>query len=155
MPQPPALVVVANPFCALDDDGDPSGAVTRSDIHERRIGATLDTERSKASGICKYTFTDAPETLPDSAAHRSYLRSGEVIPADEATAALVSRKFVPVADVLAAAKARAIAEYRAAYGVDPACAKAPLQTAPATPTPAPSAPAAIAPARASNAPPEK
>ncbi len=115
MPKPSTLYVVANPFCSLDSDGDPSGVANRADLRGQLVGALLDLKRSK-DGALKYLFSADPVPLPDMQPHRKFLRTGQLLPADEKTAKLCGIEFVPPAVALERAKDRAATEYLAAYG---------------------------------------
>lgn len=130
MPKPSTLLVVANPYCSLDADGEPSGVANRADIRGDLIGCVLDRARSK-DGALKYSFTDEPVALPDMQPHRKLLRTGQIFPADEKTARLVGIPFVPPADALAHAKDRVAVEYFATYGELPPFAEQPDTSAPA------------------------
>jgi len=141
-----ALLVVSNPYCALDIDGEPCGYVDRTDVPGgRMIGGTVDHVRSvSASGATadevsaaphapKFVWRKDPEAIADTPAHRALLRTGEILPADEATAALAGVRWLPVADALAVERGKAAAAFLAARGTESPFLGAP--SAPPTPEP--------------------
>lgn len=116
------LLVVANPYCALDEEGNPVGALRRTDLGpEALIGAV----RSVApDGTRTLVWLDEPKAIPANQTHRRWLQHGEILPADEATAREVGIAFVPVAEALAKAKANAAKAFQQATGRLPPFAEA-------------------------------
>jgi hypothetical protein len=113
------LLVFPNPFAALDSDGEPAAVLPRVDLPGALVGARVDHERSR-DGALKYFFDlSQPVQLPDLPAYRAALRSGDLLPANEATARLVGRPFVAPPDALREAEERAAARWRAETGEDP------------------------------------
>lgn len=130
MPPVKELRVVVNKFAALDGDGDPAGTV--SNVHRR--GGLVGAQREMRGGSVKIAYQDEPTTLPNLPAYRAALRTGELLAADEATARVAGRPFVPVDKALASAADVAAARHLADCGELPAWAQpSPL----ASPTPAP------------------
>lgn len=119
MARTPVLLVFPNPFAALDSDGDPAAVFPRVDLPSLLVGARVDHERSK-DGATKFFFDlSKPVQLPDLPTYRNALRSGDLLPADEATARLIGRPFVPPQQALREAELRAAARWRAETGEDP------------------------------------
>lgn len=119
MARTPVLLVFPNPFAALDSDGDPAAAFPRVDLPNLLVGARVDHERSK-DGATKFFFDlSKPVQLPDLPTYRNALRSGDLLPADEATARLIGRPFVAPQKALQEAEMRAAARWRAETGEDP------------------------------------
>jgi hypothetical protein len=123
MPKPITLLVVANPYTALDADGEPCGTCRRTDIEGHRlIGAAPDMDRSSSHEdpqkphALKYVFHAIPEAISDSHEHRGFLRTGQLFPADKATADACGLTFHPVAVSLERAKAQAAAHHLAMFG---------------------------------------
>ncbi len=138
---PQTLRVLPNPYCALDADGDPAGAVPRVDLtntatieRRNRQGRTVKTQvptltvllcaavapvPAGKSAKVKYAFESDPATVPDCVEHRGYLRRGEAFAADEATAKLVGIEYVEPDFALELAKERAANEFKAERGVFP------------------------------------
>lgn len=113
-----SLLVVANPYCALDEDGNPVGALPRADVGGGRlIGAAWEVS---PDGARRLAFASEPERLPDVVTFRRWLQHGEIFPADEATAREVGLEWKPVAQALDAAKKAACASFQAAKGRPPA-----------------------------------
>lgn len=113
------LLVMPNPFAALDSDGEPAAVFPRVDLPNLLVGARVDHERSK-DGAAKFFFDlSKPVQLPDLPTYRNALRSGDLLPANEATARLVGRPFVPPEEALREAEMRAAARWRAETGEDP------------------------------------
>lgn len=132
------LLVWANPWHATDHFGRPAGHVSRERTgstpgHPGYIGceivasAPIEVEKGSAASpdqdTCWHFSRDAVKVL-DNGFYRSKVRSGEVFPADEATAKkcrtpdyLIS--FRPLDECVAVAKAEAFAKWRAAFGEDP------------------------------------
>lgn len=118
---PPTLLVLPNPFAALDADGDPAAAFPRVEpaLRGALVGARVDHARSADSE--KYFFdTGKAVPLPDLPAYRKALRDGDLLCADEATARLVGLRFVDPALALEQSEAAAVARWRAETGEDPA-----------------------------------
>ena len=142
--------VVANPYCALDANGNPCGAVAldpdAASGAERHIGAKRTTQTlAKFGGVdalgrtiadprgaglyeTTWAFSSDPVTVHDTPYHRQRLACGELFPADRETARLLGVVFVEPDKALAAAKAAAAASYALAHGAPPAWA---VQTIPA------------------------
>lgn len=138
------LLVVANLYAALDEDGEPAGAVRRPEMRSLFVGAEQrPADPKKPSNVPKYDFSADPVEVPDLPAYRHYLRTGELLPGDEKTAKKVGLKFRPVADELAERAERAAADFEAHYGERPAWALAPA------PASAAELPPVLAPASAS------
>lgn len=135
------LHVLPNPFAALDSDGDPAAALPRVDLPSLLVGARVDLERSR-DGATKFLFDlQRPVQLPDLPAYRSALRSGDLLPADEATARLVGCPFVAPEEALRQARALAAARWRAETGEDPPFAASPPEASPGAVLPGPASPA--------------
>lgn len=145
--------VVANPFNALDERGEPCCAVAFEDAPRAYLGATrtdilgAPVPLHEADGVtyAKVTFAfDArPRGVPLSSFTRRRVRDRDWLPADaESAAALGVAPFVAPEKALTAAADEAAARWKAQHGVLPAWA----QPAPAAPvqTPKPAAKAAPA-----------
>lgn len=132
-----SLLVVANPYCALDEDGNPVGALPRADVGGGRlVGAVRSVDDA---GNRALTFSDKAEAVPDLVIFRRWLRHGEILCGDAATAAEVGIPWVPVADALAASREAAVARFQAATGRLPAFA---IPTTPPAPAAAETTPKA-------------
>lgn len=168
---PTRLRVRANPFHTIDHLGRPAGLVPKEVTGGPMgalsyVGARLaKTEPADIPGndppikgemrqlIEVRTWEFSPDAV-EVIATPYYLRAvadGDLIADDEATARKAGIDFVPPADALAASRAKAIADWRASYGEDPAFASdpawvLPVSPAPAAPAAAPKTPKAAAPA---------
>lgn len=131
MPPVKELRVVVNRYAALDGDGDPAGTV--SNVHRR--GGLVGAQREMRGGSVKIVYQDEPTALPNLPAYRAALRTGELLAADEPTARVAGRDFVPVAVALASAASAAAARHLAECGELPAWARPPASTPPSTPAP--------------------
>lgn len=150
LPGTRTLRVVANPFCALDANGAPCGAVQldpdASNGAERHIGAKRTTRTlvkfggvdalgrtiadPRGAGLYETTweFSSEPVTVHDTPYHRQRIACGELFPADRETAAALGVAFVEPSKALASAKAAAATAFAQAHGAPPAWA---TQTNPA------------------------
>lgn len=146
MPQPKTLLVVANPYAALDAAGNPAGLVPKDPSTSRdgsHVGATrritsvekvAKNELRSPNVTTEITFSSEPVEVPSTEYYRRKIRRGELLAADQSTATAANlEKFVPPAKALAAAKKAAVDDYIATHGELPAC---------ANDTPAPEAPVA-------------
>lgn len=133
--------VVANPFCALDEHGNPCGAVQldpdASNGAERHIGAKRTTRalvrfggvdsRGRAlsdprgAGLYETTwaFSSEPVEVHDTPYHRQRIACGELFAADRETAQALGVAFVEPAKALAAAKAAAALAHAQTHGAPP------------------------------------
>jgi hypothetical protein len=96
------------------------------------VGATID-RKASTDDHRVFVFDESPVLVDDLPAYRTALRAGDLLPGDLATAKLVGIPFVPPAEALAAAKARAAALYAAQTG-EPAPFLDPPKAAPAAVT---------------------
>ncbi len=150
LPGTRTIRVVANPYCALDADGNPCGAVSldpdAANGAERHIGAkrttttlvkfggvdalgrTVADPRGAGLYATTWAFSAEPVTVHDTAYHRQRLACGELFPADRETARALGVAFVEPEKALDAAKTSAAALYAQAHGAPPAWA---LKTNPA------------------------
>ena len=131
-----ALVVVANPYKALDHEGRPACAVNYPGSSSI-VGGVFDHEAHKASqetsvageGKHIFSFSEEPvRVVCDSIAVFGYFRNrvieGALLPADEFTARKcgiaidAKNPFVPADKALADAKKAAADEFKAATGLD-------------------------------------
>lgn len=111
------LRVLPNPYCSLDVDGDPSGALPRADMRGKLIGARIDQDTSAKAKRVKYVFRDDVVQVPDIDTHRNYVRSGQLFAADEPTAKLCGvDRFVAPAALLEEAKRAAAHKFLAETG---------------------------------------
>lgn len=159
------LRVLPNPWGHVHvyADGVPRPCVAvQSDMHEhvagRYIGATADAVETRPGKTVRvgsksvtmqsarhelhWTFATEPVELPNTGYYRDRLKEGSLVAADEATARAANVKFREPAEVLAEAKARAVATFDDQHG---AGAFASMQ--PASETPPPASAAQPAPAR--------
>lgn len=110
-----SLVVVPNPFTAIDSEGRPCAVVNRVDTpRPEPIGATL--VGSTESGELHYSYSQDPVTLADHPTHRRLLQTRQLLPADEETARLVGVPFEPVTQALEAARHQAAERHMAETG---------------------------------------
>ena len=133
------LRVHPNPYTFVDHKGRAAGTfpVDTADHFQdrdagRKVGSRVDGDKTKilstpAPGEIRGHIQDTvheydaePVVLPRTHHYMAGIRSGALIPADEATAAAVGMKFVQPGEALAKARHAAIAQYRAQYGEDPA-----------------------------------
>lgn len=110
------LRVLPNPYCSLDIDGDPAGAMPRADMKGKLIGARVDPELSEKAKRCKYEFREDAVQVPDLDTHRNYVRSGQVFAADEKTAAVCGIAFVTPAVLWEQARKTAADKFLAETG---------------------------------------
>lgn len=128
------LLVLLNKYAALDDDGDPAAYVLRVDLRSQSakpilLGAT----RVIRAGKLKVDFTDEPVSVPDLGTYRRMIKTGELLAADEATAAAARVPWVPLSEQIELHRQRAIATFQAHHGQPPAWAAAAPVSDPATP----------------------
>lgn len=132
-----ALVVVANPFKALDHEGRPACAVNYPGS-TAIVGGSFDQKAFEASqaasvsgeGKHAFVFSDEPvSVLCDSIATFAYFRNrvleGALFAGNKATASKCGVEFVEPKAALADAKAKAAKEFEDATGELPAFAKTP------------------------------
>lgn len=138
MPITRVLRVYPNPYLGLDEEGRPCATV-QVEPHPvlksaglRHIGATLIArtirpaeERGNVPSLDEHTweFSTEPQVVESSVYYNGMVRSGQLIAADLetwTTAGGDPREFQDPKAELARCKAVAIAEYRAAYGHEPA-----------------------------------
>lgn len=129
------LLVVPNPYCALNAKGEPDGKIKRDPSVDKAggfVGATL----TKGKTVKKYpkgdlrsnvyefslSFSADPVSVPSTEYYRKKVRSGELLAADAKTAGECAVKFVPVEQALSEAKAAAIKSFEANEGFAPAIA---------------------------------
>jgi hypothetical protein len=124
--------VVANPFHVLDHRGRPCGVFPEEPRavgqHLGYVGAKVDTSktkvlRAKAEGDIRpsfqnteYAFSADAVSVPTTPYYRQGLRSGAILPADEATATWAGVTFSPPASALEQARKTAEAAFERAYG---------------------------------------
>ena len=136
MPREQTIRVFANPYCALDHEGRPSGAVmfdpvdhhayASSDQPRRYVGAMHCPERTKvyqkaAEGSAQsdlqdtvWNFSEDAVTLPLSHYYLGHIRSGDLIAADAETAEHAGlAEFVDPKAALARAKVKALDLWKA------------------------------------------
>ena len=114
--EPIALLAVACPYVALDHLGRPQAVVPAFGVTERWIGASRDNERSAAERVHVFSVSEEPvRLLVNSPAelgyYRRFFQDGALIAGDEDTAQRAGVEFVPPAQALALAKARAAQAY--------------------------------------------
>lgn len=129
------LLVVPNPYCALNAKGEPDGKIKRDPSVDKAggfVGCTL----TKGKTIKKYpkgdlrsnvhefslVFSVEPVSLPNTEYYRKKVRTGELIAADASTAGECAVKFAPIEQALSEAKAKAIQYFEANDGFAPAIA---------------------------------
>ena len=124
------LSIVPNPFGAeLDGDGDPCCYVHRVDL--RRHSAKpilLHAQRVLRDGKVKVTYEEGAVEVPDLPAYRRLLRTGQILPATPATAALVGMVWEPVEEALARYRAIRIKQFLATTGRLPPWAATPEES---------------------------
>lgn len=129
------LLVLPNPYHALDAFGGPAGAVpyepTESPVpvdDRRWVGVTrLETELLDTFGRgdlrsprqhTRFVFDDAPVSLPISQYYVDRIREGALIPADERTAMAAGMRFEDPGLVAAKTVAKAAVTWKAHTGAD-------------------------------------
>lgn len=129
------LLVLPNPYSALDAEGMPAGAV-RYDPEVGRPGvieyigvavskkpvddkANLQREKREQRRKTTFRWTPKPVQIPATPYHKDLVRSGQILAADQATARECKIWFVPPKVALEQAKAKAIDEWRATHGQRP------------------------------------
>jgi hypothetical protein len=111
MPTPKKLRVLPNPHLTLDADGYPATAVPVMGVPGDFIGARLErvgdgadpasdasvsgegSLEQRLSPPRRFVFTDGPVDVPAHAYYLAFLRTGELLPADERTAREAGVKF--------------------------------------------------------------
>lgn len=165
---PNTLLVMPNPYAALDARGRPAAAYPLEGLagRDRYLGAQVDHARTKKIGrlvlipdgytpaegageadlMAAWASTSAVE-VPDTAYYRLALRRGDVLPgnADTAKAVGLPDGTATGTAALSAAHAAACAAHRAAYGSAAACEPAPPGAAAALKKTTPKTPAGSAP----------
>ena len=136
---PKTLMLVANPWAAIDDEGRPCGACRRDPVEDNPklgyIGAVLKVEVVSPGSVRKigkheqvteapgqirtWEFSADPVRVPNTAYYRD--RAGrapfELFPGDETTARYLGYKnFKSSADLVAAHRALRISEFDAQHG---------------------------------------
>lgn len=129
------LLVLPNPYFALDANGMPACAV-RYDPERGRPGVVhfvgaemikqvVDTPENRRREprfqrrTTRYTWSQVPITIPNTPLHIGYVRSGALLAVDRATARECGIWFVEPGKAIAQTKAREIAAWRASHGEDP------------------------------------
>ena len=132
--------ILPNPYCSLDVDGEPAGAIPIERMRGVYIGASLDqsrTRRSSQSSIrlrgqevvnelldtntsTKFLFRDIPEEFPLTGYYRAMAKEGSVIAADEASAKKLGVKFLPPEEVVEQWKETSAAKFYSETGSYPA-----------------------------------
>lgn len=124
------LKVVPNPYSAIDQDGRPSGAVTKEGLVDHYVGATVDAEETAKTRkfVFKFDTTTVVE-VPATNYYRKRIVDRELLPADEETAKYLGiEKFEAPSVVLEKAHAEAQTNFENTYGRVPT---------PSVPPPAP------------------
>lgn len=114
------LTVVPNPYTSLDADGDPCGYVHRVDL--RALSSKpilLGAERYLKDGRVKIRVSPDPVEIPDLPAYRRMLKTGELLPVDEATSRRAGLPWVPLEERLAKHRAAAAVRHQAHHGERP------------------------------------
>lgn len=128
--------ILPNPWHSLDHEGRPAGACPRERMpnqapgsHQGYVGAVLYAtvpvalepgHQGTPSQDTVWHFSKEPVAYADPRAYyRKALQNGEVIAADEKSAAAAGLKFLPYDAALAASRAEAVAKWRAAFNEDP------------------------------------
>ena len=120
------LSVLPNPYLSFDHEGRPNHHVPWDPDHNPDrgwVGAHLCAvvHKRDAQGFATHQDTfvefdlDTPTMLPATHYYLAHLRSGELIPADEATSKQIGRPFVDPKTVLADAKAKLADRWAAHY----------------------------------------
>jgi hypothetical protein len=160
------LLVIINPYAALDHNGMPVGVVLHDPLEGRAgeahfIGAriartevrrtdvqpkrgTIRADRRKPRYATRVDHDMAQQSVPHTAHHIAAIESGALIPANEATARIARVSFVDPAARLATARENAIDAWTREHGDAPPVADWPPLTIPGSA--APGVPAAPAPA---------
>lgn len=123
--------VVANPYHRLDHKGRPCCAVPLEPVafggHLGFVGATVDRKATTAPKAEKgalftprqetvFSFSEKPVTVLRTPYYQDELKSGSLLPADEAAAKFAGVKFRPVAQAIAETKKASEAEFEREYG---------------------------------------
>jgi hypothetical protein len=124
--------VVANPHHVLDHKGRPACTVAvepkGAGVHLGYVGAKIDRANTKASRVkskgdireprqdTTFLFSPDPVTLLGTPYYRDALRTGALLPADEATAKWAGLDFKPVSEALELARKKAEADFDSLYG---------------------------------------
>lgn len=133
MPRPkkPPLMVLANPWIHLDHLGRPAGACPMDLPPGQKgyVGASIDRESTQILDMpgkhelrshvqdTVWKFSSDPQPVPCTPFYIARLRTGELFPADMATAKAAGLKaFMPPAEALAKAKADAAKAWDAEHG---------------------------------------
>lgn len=136
-----ALVVYANPYAALDHLARPQAFVkipgTNTVIggefdHEAHEASKKDSISGEGKNVYKFNFDPQPltcRTINDLAYYTRAIADGALIAGDEATAKRAGVEFVEPVKALEAAKAKAAADWAAAYGAPPDWAATPAPKA--------------------------
>jgi len=136
---PKTLLLVANPWAAIDSEGRPCGACRRDPVEDNaalgHIGARLEADLIRPGSVRKigkreqiteqpvydrrWVFDPNPVKLPNTAYYRD--RAGkapyELFPSDEKTARYLGYKsFTSVADLIEAHRKLRVAEFDAQHG---------------------------------------
>ena len=134
----PTLNVVANPFQAVDHDGNPSGAValdpdlnggSRVFVGAAYDPASIKTLRPHVEGspqtsrvAARFVFDTTPQAVPATPYFVRRIAKGELFAADRATArecGISDAEFREPAELLAASRARAFDSFKAETGREP------------------------------------
>lgn len=127
------LQVLPNPWLSLDRDGRPMGACPKERVpttlgHQGYVGATMQVgaieklpqgHAGTPHQETSWLFSVEPTTVEDTNYYRAAIRGGDLIAADQATAATVGVPWVAREAAWKAAKAAAVARWRAAFGEVP------------------------------------
>jgi hypothetical protein len=118
--KPKTLLVFPNPYLSLDEDGHPAAFVVRVDFRPNLVGARRGPARFKG-GPPSYSYDEQPTELPDLPEYRHFLRTGELIAANPATAQLAGLPgpFREPAAVLAESAERAAKRFEEEHGEPP------------------------------------
>jgi hypothetical protein len=131
----PTLLVLPNPYAALDKNGMPAGAV-RYDPEVGRPGVVhyigvevtkkpIDTPENKAREQREqrrettFVWAQRPLQIPGTAFHVDLVRTGQILAADQPTARACKIWFVPPAKALEQARQAATARWEAERGEKP------------------------------------
>lgn len=112
------LKVVPNPYSAIDQEGRPSGVVTKEGLMDHYVGATIDQEESRKTNKAVYKFdTTTVVEVPATTYYRKRVADRELLPADEETAKYLGiEKFEDPAAVLAKEQGAAQSDFENTYG---------------------------------------
>lgn len=146
------ISVRVNPYHTIDHEGRPAGAVLRevegTYSSLSYVGAVMDSKVADIPGNAAprpgeqrqlvedrtYQFQAGDIRLPKSQYYLRAVADGSLLAADEATARAAGIPFVPPAEALAKARAKAIADWTATYGEPPAFALQDSPVLPASPS---------------------